>query len=300
MSMATGRPMPSSRPSGGRPGAPRRGPRPVWCNHLTADRDQRVAQARARPRRPPGTEDHGHQRSAGHDQRGDRLPLAGPHPLLVVRAGRARSDRHRSRRGRLPLHARGQADPGLQQPADVRQHRPRQPAGDRGDHRAGDEAPVRAAGVRHRDPRPSRREAGRDPPGRHEQGVLHPRRRRGRGERDQARPPRHRQAQAAGPLPRLPRRHGRRDDPDRRLPPLGERARHRRRRPLPGHPSLGREGAASGRRGAQRPRGRHQVRGRPDHRGDLPRDRRGHQRHPHPARRVPAGASGSCATSTGS
>ena len=112
------------------------------------------------------------------------------------------------------------------------------------DHRAGDEAPVRPAGVRHRDPRPSRREAGRDPPGRHEQGVLHPRRRRGGRERDQARPPRHRQAQAARPLPRLPRRHGRRDDPDRRLPPLGERARHRRRRPLPGHPSLGREGAA--------------------------------------------------------
>ena len=40
---------------------------------------------------------------------------------------------------------------------------------------------------------------------------------------------------------------------------------------------------------AQRPRGRHPVRGRPDDRGGLPRDRRRHQRHPDPARRLPQG-----------
>ena len=45
----------------------------------------------------------------------------------------------------------------------------------------------------------------------------------------------------------LPRRDARRDDPDRRSAPLGERAGHRRRRPLSGHPSLGRGGAAPGR-----------------------------------------------------
>ena len=37
-------------------------------------------------------------------------------------------DRDRPCRGRLPVHARGQADPRLQQPADVGQHRPRRPA----------------------------------------------------------------------------------------------------------------------------------------------------------------------------
>ena len=107
------------------------------------------------------------------------------------------------------------------------------------------EAPVRPAGVRDRDPRPPRGEARRDPARRHEQGVLHARRRRGDRERDQARPPLHRPLQAPRPLPRLPRRDARGDDADRRLPPLGERARPRRRRPLPRHAPLGREGAAA-------------------------------------------------------
>ena len=50
----------------------------------------------------------------------------------------------------------------------------------------------------------------------------------------------------------LPRRHARGDDADRRPAPLGQRAGHRRRRPLPGHPPLGREGAAAGRPRASR------------------------------------------------
>ena len=88
-----------------------------------------------------------------HDQRGDRRAQPRAHLLLVVGPGRARPDRDRPRRGRLPLHARRQADPRLQQPADVGEHRPRRPARDRRDHRAGDEAPVRPARVRDRDPR---------------------------------------------------------------------------------------------------------------------------------------------------
>ena len=75
-------------------------------------------------------------------------------------------------------------------------------------------------------------EAGRDPARRHGQGVLHPRRRGGRRERDQAGPPRDRPPQDPGPLPLVPRRHDGRHDPDRRPAPLGERARPRRRRPL--------------------------------------------------------------------
>ena len=60
----------------------------------------------------------------------------------------------------------------------------------------------------------------------------------------------------------LPRRDVRGDDADRRLPPLGERARPRRRRPLPGHAPLGRGRAAPGRGVAPGPRGRHPLRGR--------------------------------------
>ena len=67
------------------------------------------------------------------------------HVLLVVGPGRRRPDRHRPRRGRLAVHARRPADPRLQQPADVGQHRPRRPARHRRHHRAGDQAPVRPA-----------------------------------------------------------------------------------------------------------------------------------------------------------
>ncbi len=204
----------------------------------------RAADTRARRRTD------GHQRRAGDDERGDRRPLPGAHDLLVVGAGCPRPDRDRPRRGRLPVHARRQADPRLQLAADVGQHRPRRPACRRRDHRAGDPAPVRPAGVRDRDPRPPGPEAGRDPARRHEQGVLHPGRRRGDRERDQARAPPHRPLQAARPVPQLPRRHVRRDDPHRRLPPLGERAGAGGRRALPRHAPLGREGAEAGRRGA--------------------------------------------------
>ena len=181
--------------------------------------------ARADSGARPERRTHGHQHLAGPDKRGDRLAVPGAHPVLVVRPERPRPHRHRPRRGHLPLHARRQADHRLQRPADVRQHRPRRPPRDRRHARAGAQAAVRPAGVRDRDPRPPRCQARRDPAGRHEQGLLHPRRRRGDRERHQARPPLHRPLQGPRPLPRLPRRHLRGDDPHRRPAPLGQRAR---------------------------------------------------------------------------
>ena len=216
-----------------------------------------------RPRRGRYEVDHGHQHgNRRDDERGDRPAQPRAHVLLVVGPGRDRPDRDRPRRGRLPLHARGPADPRLQQPADVGQHRPRRPARHRRDHRAGDEAPVRPAGVRDRAAGAPRGEARRDPARRPRQGLLHARRRRGDRERDQARPRVHRPPQDPRPLPLVPRRDARGDDADRRPAPLGERAGARRRRPLPGHPPLGRGGAAARGRGAPGPRGRHPLRGR--------------------------------------
>ena len=234
------------------------------------------------------------------DQRGDRPPLAGPHVLLVVRPGGHRPDRHRPRGGDLPLHARGPPDHRLQQPADVGEHRPRRPPGHRRDHGPGGEAAVRPAGLRHGDPGPPRREDGRDHAGRPRQGLLHARRRGGGRERDQARPPLHGPDQGPRPVPDLPRGDPRRDDPHRRPAPLGQRAGDLRRRALPGHPSLGREGAPAGGRGAGGPGGRHPLRGAAHDRGGLPRDDRRHERDPDPARRLPARASASCATATAS
>ena len=63
---------------------------------------------------------------------------------------------------------------------------------------------------------------------------------------------RDRPAQDPRPLPLVPRRDARGDDADRRPAPLGERAGHRRRRPLPGHAPLGRGRATSRRRRACR------------------------------------------------
>ncbi len=58
------------------------------------------------------------------------------------------------------------------------------------------------------------------------------------------------------------------------------------RRPLSRHAPLGRGGTPSRGGVPPGPRGRHPLRGPADHRRGLPRDDRGHQRHPHPARRV--------------
>ena len=180
----------------------------------------------------------------------------------------------------------GRADPRLQQPADVGQHRPRRPTGHRCHHGAGAQAAVRPACVRDRDPGPPRGEARRDPARRHGQGLLHARRRRGHRERDQVRPPRDRTLQGPRPLPLVPRRDARRHDADRRPASLGQRARPGRGRPLPGHASLGRGGASPGGGEPPGPRGRDPLRGPAHDRGGLPRDDRRHERHPHPARRL--------------
>ena len=231
----------------------------------------------------------GHRHRAGDDERGDRPAQSTAHDLLVVDPGRARSHRHRPRRRRLSLHARGPADPRLQQSADVGEHRPRRSTRHRRDHRAGAEAPVRAACIRDGDPRTPRPEAHPDPAGRHVEGVLHAWRRRGDRERDQVRPSLHGPLQDPGALSRVPRRDHGRDDAHGRPAPLGERARPGGRHPLSRHAPLGRGGAAAGGGEPSGPRGRHPLRGRADHRGRVPRDHRRHQRGPHPARRLPAG-----------
>ena len=269
----------------------------IGASARTACRASRGPTGRRRARR----RSHGHRHGRrGADDRRDRRPQSRAHVLLVVGAGRHRPHRHRPRRGRLAVHARRPKDPRLQQPADVREHRPRRPAGHRRHHRAGDEAAVRPAGVRDRDPGAARREARRDPAGRHRQGLLHARRRRGDRERDQARAPLHGPAQAAGPLSLVPRRDDGGDDADRRPAPPRQRAGAGRRRALPGHAPLGRGGTPSRGGVAPGPRGRHPLRGRPHHRGGLPRDDRGDERHPHPARRLPRRASARSATATAS
>ena len=241
-----------------------------------------------------------HQHRPAHE-RGDRPALARPHVLLLVGPGGPGSHRDRPRGGRLPVHARGPADPRLQQPADVREHRPRRSTRDRRDHGPGDPAAVCPAGLRDGGPGAPGREARRDPARRHGQGLLHARRLGGRGERDPARPPLLGPPQDPGALPQLPRRHARLHDADGRSAALGERARDRGRRALPGHAPLGREGAAAGRREPPGTGGRDPVRGRAHHRGGLPRDDRGHERDPHPARPTATSrASASCATDTGS
>ena len=63
-----------------------------------------------------------------HDRRRDRRAVEAAHDLRVVRAERRRSDSRRPRQGRLLLDARRQALPRLQQPVDVREHRPRRRA----------------------------------------------------------------------------------------------------------------------------------------------------------------------------
>ena len=68
----------------------------------------------------------------------------------------------------------------------------------------------------------------------------------------------------------------------------------------PGHAPLGREGTTA--RGGEPagPRGRDPLRGPAHDRGRLPRDHRGHQRDPDPARRLPRRASARSATATAS
>ena len=242
---------------------------------------------------------HGHHdRTRHHDQRGDRPPHDGAHLLLVVGPGRRRSDRHRPRRGRLPLHAGGPADPRLQQPADVGQHRPRRPAGRRRHHRPGDEA-------RSTSSRPSRPRSG--PASGAKLAEILP------GDMDKVfftlggaeaienaiKLARHCTGRHKI-LARYRSYHGATlgamtltGDPRR----WAERARPRRRRPLPGHAPLGRGGTASRRpRASRASRTSSATRAPSTIAAVFLETIVGHERHPHPARRLHRRASARSAT----
>ena len=124
-----------------------------------------------------------------------------------------------------------QAVPRLQQPVDVRQHRPRRRARHPRDPAAGGDARLREPVHGDRGARAARAQARRDLPGRHRRLLLHQRRRRGERERDQDRAAVHRPPQGDVVLPLVSRRHRGRDDADRRSAPLGRGARHAGRRP---------------------------------------------------------------------
>ena len=226
----------------------------------------------------------------GDDERGDRRAQPAAHVLLVVGPGRARPDRHRPRRGRLPLHARRQADPRLQQPADVGEHRPRRPTRHRRDHRAGDEAAVRAAGLRHGDPRPARRRSWprscRATSTRCSSRSAAPRRSRTRS----SSPATTRAATRSWPAtaPTTAR-------PSGAMTLTGDPRRWANEPGLVGvvrYPDTHRWGEAEPRPVEESLQGLEDViryEGAAHDRGGLPRDDRRHQRHPHPARRLPPG-----------
>ena len=104
-----------------------------WRSHLRQSRDVAATRPRAETEPAMAVEPAAKQMTSE-----EIVALNRAHTFFSWSVqGAARSDRDRSRRGRLPVHARGPADPRLQQPADVGEHRPRRPAGDRRDHRAG-------------------------------------------------------------------------------------------------------------------------------------------------------------------
>ena len=162
-------------------------------------------------RRTDGDRDRARQ----HDRRRDDRPHEAPHAVRVVGAEQGRPDPGRRSQGLLLLDPRGQAVPRLQQPADVREHRARAPQGHRGHRSPGRDPRLRQPVHGHRATRAAGGEAGRDHARRHRRLLLHQRRRRGERERHQARPLLHRAPQDHGPLPVVPRRHGRGDHPDR-------------------------------------------------------------------------------------
>ena len=134
------------------------------------------------------------------------------------------------------------------------------------------------------------REAGRADAGRHRRLLLHERRRRGERERHQARPPVHGPPEDPGALPLVSRRHRPGHRGHRRPAPLGRRD---RRVPASSACPTRTAGAGPSRsRSSERSRDLEEVdhvRGPAHDRRLHPRAGRGHQRHPHPARRLPPG-----------
>ena len=210
---------------------------------------------------------------ADHDRRRDRRALEEAHDLRVVGAGRRRSDSGRAREGRLLLDAGRQALHRLQQPADVRQHRPRRRARHQGHPGAGGDARLRQSVHGHRAARAARREARRDHARRHRRLLLHQRRRRGQRERDQDRarrsPAARRSWRAIARITAARPARSRATGDPRRWTPAADAGRRPRARPVSRHRArLGRR-----RRRARLPRGGDPARGAADDRRLHPRDR---------------------------
>ncbi len=189
------------------------------------------------------------------DRRRNDRAVEEAHALRMVGAVEGRSDPGRTCEGDLFLDAGRQALHRLQQPVDVREHRPRRRARDSRDSGAGRGARVRQSVHGHRTARAARRQARRDHAGRHRRLLLHQRRRRGERERDQAGAPLDRTAQDSRALPFVSRRHRGQHHADRRSPALGRGARHPGRRARPRSVSRHRARLGHGGRVADHARG---------------------------------------------
>ena len=218
------------------------------------------------------------------DRRRDRRADQAPHDLRMVGPGEGRSDPRGGRQGLLVLDTRGQALPRLQQPADVHEHRPWRRARRQGHRRTGGHAGLRQPVHGHRAARPARGgEAFAElTPGdidtffftnggaEANENAIKVARMYFKGHKIAVRY----RAYHGGTAGAITLTHP---------AALGRRAGHPGRHPNPGLPSLGSEGPGPGRRGPAGHRGRPHVRGPENGRGHRRRDRRGHERDPHPA-----------------
>ena len=167
-----------------------------------------------------------------HDDRtGDGGAVETALALRVVGAGARRSDSGGEGQGHLLLDAGRQALHRLQQPVDVRQHRPRRSARHQGDPGSGGVAGLRQPVHGHRSARAARPEARGDLSRRHRRLLLHQRRRRSQRERHPHRAAGHRPSQDPRALSLVSRRHRRGAHRHRRSAPLGDGARHARHHP---------------------------------------------------------------------
>ena len=160
--------------------------------------------------------------------------------------------------------------------------------------RQGDSGTGRGAAVRQpvhgdRAARAARREARRDHAGRHRRLLLHERRRRGQRERVQDRARVHRPAEDPRALSLVPRRHGRARSPRPAIRGAGASRRCRASSTCSTRITASNAAGTRPSESLRVPRGSHPARGAADDRGVHPRVRDGHQRHPRPARRLPAG-----------
>ena len=225
------------------------------------------------------------------------------HDVRLGAAGHGRSHAQSSTaKGVLLLHARRQALPRLQQPADVGQHRPRRPARHRRHRGTGAEAGLRQPLHGHRAARAPGPEAGLSSRPATSTScsspTAAPRPTRTPSSWPASTPAARRSWPATAPTtappaqswwPPATRVAGRAETGvGRHRPRTRLRTATAARTPSPSSVAL------------RRPRGSDHVRGRPQHRRLHPGAGRRHQRHPHPARRLPRRACARSATSTAS